>query len=235
MANYSRTIPCGICGDLFTATNAKTKYCSAHCRRTARSQASLRHYRRKHGHNTGRNATRTVTCAWCGETSTGQFGHRKKYCDEACRKQAQDAAARAKTPPLQHAHCHKCGAELAGKPQKNRTCLPCKQAGRKQISETQRRERARTLARYGLTFEAFERMLADQGHRCLICGTDTPGGKGNEFVVDHCHATGRVRGLLCHRCNSALGLLEDDPARMLAAIRYLGADIKVQSFAWWAA
>ena len=63
-------------------------------------------------------------------------------------------------------------------------------------------------------------MLAAQGGRCAICGTDKPGGKGS-FHVDHCHVGGEIRGLLCHSCNIGLGQFKDDRERIQAAIAYL--------------
>ena len=81
------------------------------------------------------------------------------------------------------------------------------------------------LRKYGITLEQKEAMLADQGHRCGICRTDEPGKRG--WFTDHCHTSKRVRGILCHRCNSALGLLRDDPAVLLAAADYLSAATEV--------
>lgn len=72
---------------------------------------------------------------------------------------------------------------------------------------------------FGLTPEQVDEMLAAQGSVCAICGTDAPAGKG--WHVDHCHATGRVRGILCHHCNLALGNMQDDPERLLRAAYYL--------------
>lgn len=63
-------------------------------------------------------------------------------------------------------------------------------------------QRKRTLGKYGLTPETFDQMFVDQGSKCAICATDVPGGHG--WHVDHCHATGRVRGILCSRCNPVL-------------------------------
>lgn len=79
------------------------------------------------------------------------------------------------------------------------------------------------LKRLGLTPEEYDAMLARQGGRCAICGASEPGGKrkGGAWAVDHCHASDAVRGLLCHRCNLALGLFDDSPERLAAAIQYL--------------
>lgn len=68
--------------------------------------------------------------------------------------------------------------------------------------------------KYGLSLSDFAEMSARQSHRC-VCGDDGP------LVVDHDHATGEVRGLLCNNCNLALGLLRDDPSRLAALRRYL--------------
>jgi hypothetical protein len=59
-------------------------------------------------------------------------------------------------------------------------------------------------ARYGITLEEYDKMLKDQGGVCAICGTDNPGVGFDLFLVDHDHKTGKVRGLLCNRCNIIL-------------------------------
>lgn len=57
------------------------------------------------------------------------------------------------------------------------------------------------------------------GHEpCQICGKALEGAKRQ---IDHCHKTGRVRGVLCHGCNSLLGMANDSPERLQAAIEYL--------------
>lgn len=76
-------------------------------------------------------------------------------------------------------------------------------------------ERARNRGlkkRYGITLTEFDSLLASQGHKCAMCGTSEPGGMGT-FHVDHCHRTGKIRALLCTKCNVGLGALGDDPAR----------------------
>jgi hypothetical protein len=78
------------------------------------------------------------------------------------------------------------------------------------------------LRRYGITQEFYEELLAEQGGRCEICGTTDPGERRTLFCVDHDHETGKIRGLLCARCNKGLGAFGDDPARVAAAASYLG-------------
>jgi len=63
--------------------------------------------------------------------------------------------------------------------------------------------------KYGLTPAAFDQLLASQGGRCYICRTDTPTEKG--WSVDHCHESNAVRFIACNPCNSALGLIKEDP------------------------
>lgn len=89
------------------------------------------------------------------------------------------------------------------------------------------RRRAATLAAYGLTVEDYDRMLLEQGSACAICRSADPGHWSGQFVVDHEHATGQVRGLLCSPCNTGLGLFGDDAERLWSAMAYLlrGSDI----------
>lgn len=62
-------------------------------------------------------------------------------------------------------------------------------------------------AKYGLTLDDYEAMCIAQDGKCAICFDDTQG----KLVVDHCHESGRVRELLCHRCNVGLGFGRDSP------------------------
>lgn len=80
------------------------------------------------------------------------------------------------------------------------------------------RAHGKRAAKYGLSRADFERMAEGQFGRCRICG-EQPGMKG--LVVDHDHATGAVRALLCGPCNSAIGLLREDPAVFASAVSYL--------------
>lgn len=76
--------------------------------------------------------------------------------------------------------------------------------------------------KYGITQEDYDRKLIEQKGKCDICGRDNPGRKGAKyFAVDHDHKTGKVRGLLCSRCNCAIGSFQDDIAVIGAALEYL--------------
>jgi|SRR3972149_5086974 len=72
---------------------------------------------------------------------------------------------------------------------------------------------------YGLTPQNYADLLQSQGGVCAVCGNDDPRFR---LSVDHDHATGRVRGLLCNTCNRAMGLFGDDSVRLRRAIAYLG-------------
>lgn len=80
--------------------------------------------------------------------------------------------------------------------------------------------------RFGLTRAGYRALLAQQEDCCAICGqpeTETRHGKVKELAVDHDHATGAVRGLLCKGCNTGIGLMLDDPAILRKAAAYLEA------------
>lgn len=74
---------------------------------------------------------------------------------------------------------------------------------------------------YGITLADFERLLSNQGGVCAICKKARVSKTHPRLNVDHCHKTGRVRGLLCWMCNRGIGLLGDDRSIILAAAEYL--------------
>lgn len=114
-------------------------------------------------------------------------------------------------------------------------CKPCR-ADYARDRNRRRRDQVREQ-RYGLTAERFGQLLIVQGNGCAICGgTEITTGRWRgehprDLHVDHDHATeqvapdGRVtatvRGLLCNRCNVVLGLMDDDPDRLIRAAEYL--------------
>jgi hypothetical protein len=71
---------------------------------------------------------------------------------------------------------------------------------------------------YGITRAEYDALLARQGGACAICGAPP---KKERLCVDHCHLTGRIRGLICRKCNFGLGCLRDDHRTLIAALAYL--------------
>lgn len=80
-----------------------------------------------------------------------------------------------------------------------RTCITCMRAASRRYHWG-----TKLWKRYGLTMDDYNRMVADQGDACLLCRRIVP----YRLFVDHDHTTGRVRGLLCAKCNGALGWYE---------------------------
>jgi hypothetical protein len=98
-------------------------------------------------------------------------------------------------------------------------CLECRLLrGRERRVETERKSR---LAKLGVTIEEYDRLLARQGGVCAICRRDRPGKAKRMLAVDHCHRTGRVRGLLCMRCNTTLSAIGDSVSGIQRFIDYL--------------
>ncbi len=75
--------------------------------------------------------------------------------------------------------------------------------------------------KYGITQEEYLKLLVDQDFKCGICGTKEPGGRHNNWHIDHNHKTGKIRGLLCWLCNSGLGKFKDDISIMKKAVKWL--------------
>ena len=89
-------------------------------------------------------------------------------------------------------------------------------------AKPENRVRARERAyqrKYGLSIEQVAEMLKEQNNLCKICLVNLP--TTTEARVDHDHQTGKVRGILCHPCNVALGLFKDSKENLAQAIKYL--------------
>jgi len=102
----------------------------------------------------------------------------------------------------------------------------CKECDKKRVKENHdpvAYRNAELQRRYGITQQDYEVMIAEQNNQCAICNATEPGGRHNRgyFVVDHCHTTGKVRKLLCHNCNTALGLVGDNTHILQSMIEYL--------------
>ena len=115
--------------------------------------------------------------------------------------------------PLYRSRCKECQATQA---------RGWYHGNKEQAGSTTRRRNLRK--NYAITENEYAALLEKQDGVCAICDQSERShrnGAPNRLSVDHCHRTGVVRGLLCHACNRALGLFNDDVARMEAAFRYL--------------
>jgi hypothetical protein len=86
----------------------------------------------------------------------------------------------------------------------------------------------RVQRKYGVTYTDYLKMLEQQNYCCanLGCKTKEPGAPGRtRFYIDHCHTTNKIRGLLCHNCNLALGHVADDVEKLKGLIQYLNCTI----------
>lgn len=120
--------------------------------------------------------------------------------------------------------CRKCYAEWGRKWRKknrDKAAAACRRWREKNPDKWYQVNRRHDLAVYGMTPESFDAALISQGGGCAICGTKNPGGPGKKFMVDHCHKTNTVRGLLCCHCNSMIGHALDDPSRLIQGAEYL--------------
>lgn len=132
--------------------------------------------------------------------------------------------------------CTKCGVEKPedsdhfykhpdGKNGLNPQCKECHGAQtlkwkKKNPSNVKRITRRGHLKQYGLTETSYEAILFSQNNKCAICARMLSC-VGVQTDVDHCHTTGKVRGILCNLCNSALGKFQNSEEVLFAAIEYL--------------
>jgi hypothetical protein len=84
--------------------------------------------------------------------------------------------------------------------------------------EAQRKSKLKS--KYGLSPEEYDNKLVNQNHKCAICGLDEVENK-KKLAVDHVHATGKIRDLLCINCNTGLGMFKENIENLASAIKYL--------------
>lgn len=159
----------------------------------------------------------------CTATLTRQPGGRRRYCSDACRQRA----ARARLATLTEKRCASCKrvkpiADFF--PTGNMVyCRDCELAKQRASYASGKPTRGRDYShrrsirqRYGLTGEQYQAMVEAQGGQCAICGEQP-----ERLRVDHDHATGAIRELLCNHCNVALAQARDNRDLLRAMIAYL--------------
>jgi len=150
-----------------------------------------------------------------------------KWCD-ACkpivrREQFAKHDKKRRPTPVLHIDCAACGTpfEHSRPGQRPQYCPDCrvKRSYRERPGRVQGKARGYHLkSKYGLSEADWDDLFARQGKRCAVCGTAD---SEAQWRTDHDHVSGRVRGILCHHCNVALGHFRDIPARLRAAALYL--------------
>lgn len=170
----------------------------------------------------------------CGEVVFATASDVRSGNTGSCGCLQRDRASEKSENPL----CNKCEAELTDEncsthktyPVKNRwyICNSCKDEYNKTKKDQKDfRIYDNLFNKYGITAEDYLNMLESQQGVCAICKQASPArsrrgvSEDRRLSVDHCHETGKVRGLLCTKCNTGLGMFGDDTARLLSAIYYL--------------
>jgi hypothetical protein len=130
--------------------------------------------------------------------------------------------------------CKKCGVskelseyyKTTDRKSKHKTI--CKTCIKANPATEERKEKMRAYGKdyhlkrsYGLSREEHTQLLIKQNHKCGICGIDEKEAFRSKLYVDHCHNSGKIRELLCHNCNTSLGLLKESIPTLTKAIAYL--------------
>lgn len=160
----------------------------------------------------------------------------QKKCTRCRAVKLLEEFSRYKNGPMgRDLQCRECRAEYKAKYRKERTVEQIERQ-RRNSKAWYEKHKPKLLCRmrdaslrknYGITHERYGELLAAQGGKCAICGTDNPGIHNAYFHIDHDHDTGVVRGVLCEWCNKGLGHFKDEPRRLEAAIQYLARHGKV--------
>lgn len=177
--------------------------------------------------------------------SGGRKDGKRTQC-KSCAAKSNRERAKPNFKPRRDFVCQHCGADFRreGREGSRALCDPCAEVGRicprcKEFKSHDRFHAHRTSARgtryckdgcvqahhredrYGLKRGTADVVLAQFGSECAICGATSGSSRAKQLFVDHCHATGTIRGLLCHPCNFGIGYFKDDPQLLAAAIAYL--------------
>lgn len=176
----------------------------------------------------------TIECRRCKRMLPTELFHKKlangsrgyAYACKACeREMTVSRALKPKRPAVPKA-CSKCG--MTKPPSGFYKCVGGKDGLATICKECVflRSQDRYLMDKYGITSEQYNAMLKEQGGVCWICRSEEREfpfrrGESRRLVVDHCHETGVVRGLLCSLCNTAIGGLKHDPTIVARAAEYL--------------
>lgn len=169
-------------------------------------------------------------CAKCGieiKFNPGRPGY-TVYCSKSC-------AASGNIKPIKKFHCESCDqdfeqTQFIPNDQGKYNCPDCN----KRIRNVFNRENYLNK-KYNISIQDYENMKIAQDGKCAICKVQEYGridkdGNTTPLNVDHCHNTGKVRGLLCNSCNTTLGHLQDNPNQLISVIEYLSKHQEIPSW-----
>ncbi len=199
---------CARCGRSFEAKSRAAKWCSSLC--------SSRNHRERNP--APKLPIEVRKCVQCGDRFESRTWN-KQVCSEFCKIAYQNS--RRPTTQFEWRTCVVC--ERAFQPQQKRG------VGRTYCSDSCRGKMHYRHRKYGTSqkfYADYDALFERQGGKCAICGEtkvlkDGRSSKHKKLCLDHCHSSGKLRGLLCTGCNTGLGSFKDDPLRLCAAITYL--------------
>jgi len=176
---------------------------------------------------------REHTCEGCGETFWRYPNkNRGKYCSYECSHAACHVReVKPRTDPQECSRCKKM-LPLADYPtdRKGLPALRCREC----MQPTPERKRRSHLRKFGITLEEWVALYEEQGGCCPICEKQLPelaqlhvvkprstSWNSRDWNTDHCHTTGKVRGILCRQCNMGLGSFNENANALAKAIEYI--------------
>lgn len=160
-------------------------------------------------------------CNRCGEVLATSFFYRHKLTSDGYLGQCKACvAARNKA----YYESTKEDQRVYAREYHSRNREACREKMRARYASNKDRYREKWIEKkYGKGALAFYNAEIAKDDKCRICGISESDAPGGRLAIDHCHATGRLRGLLCSKCNTGIGLLGDNRAILQAAITYLEA------------
>lgn len=243
MGIYTKTVKkakrCAQCGQGFLAFSERSICCSKPCFDKLTSET------RKEKRRLDFSALPDKPCKQCGMIYT-PISKTSNFCSERCMQRFNYLAKRspeivtgakmslrgkAQSPE----HIEKRRVSLANSLANTlRKCVKCGEeftptlAAQKYCSgrcwQSVARKKREKTSRVSIPADEYAALMTAQNGQCAICKCDSGiNNRGDKLAVDHCHTSGKIRGLLCHKCNTALGLMKDSQENLHAAIRYLAA------------
>jgi hypothetical protein len=178
------------------------------------------------------------TCPVCASEFKVYGTSTQKCCGRACAAKLPKAASPAKHAQLKVRTCAQCSVSFQSETARATCSAKCRADRHAQHCEAMRgRSSVRASKRASAKRAAYRRtdkalvtelLLHKQGGRCAVCGSvgHALGGGSTGLVLDHCHTSGDARGMLCGRCNAALGLVRESPdvCKALTAYAQMCAD-----------